>query len=132
VISLKAAHGDFHYSLQVMRPIWLPPTSVKHSAPSGPTAMPKGALTKGRAYSVIAPDGAIRPILPLTIFWVNQSAPSGPPFGGASGSLDRRSGREVQWTEKRTHEVIELMIPVQEKAPRKAGPRDWKRYYLGE
>ena len=42
----------------------------------------------------------------------------------ASRSLDRRSGGEVQWTEKRAHEVVELMFPVQEKAPRKAGPRD--------
>jgi hypothetical protein len=50
---------------------------------------------------------------------------------GASRNLDPRSGPRFNGRKKRTHGAIELMDPVQEKAPRKAGPRDWKRCYFG-
>src|SRR6266511_385299 len=61
----------------VIRPMLLPMYSVNHSLPSGPEAMPQGALSGvGMGYSVMAPSVVIRPILPLDS--VNHRLPSGP------------------------------------------------------
>jgi hypothetical protein len=62
----------------VMRPILLPVFSANHSAPSGPTVMPKGwLLAVGIGNSVITSAVVMRPIL-LPKVSVNHSAPSGP------------------------------------------------------
>src|SRR5262245_14145619 len=64
--------------LVVIRPILLPTCSVNQIAPSGPAAMPEGALLAvGATNSVIEPAVVIRPIL-LPTFSVNHRLPSGP------------------------------------------------------
>src|SRR5689334_1574334 len=63
-----------------IRPIVLAERSVYQSAPSGPTAMPKGALgllPPDPVYSVTRPAVVMRTSL-LAESTVNQSAPSGP------------------------------------------------------
>ena len=62
----------------VIRPILLALISVNHSLPSGPGAMPKGALVAvGTGNSVMAPAGVMRPIW-LPSYSVNHRLPSGP------------------------------------------------------
>ena len=70
-----------------MRPIDSSPSSVNHSAPSGPTAMSRGAgapkspggvpAGTGIVNCSIAPSTVMRPIAPAACS-VNHSAPSGP------------------------------------------------------
>src|SRR6266571_9055783 len=48
----------------IARLILFPVTSVNHTFPSGPAAMPSGALPPvGMGYSFTAPEGVILPIL---------------------------------------------------------------------
>src|SRR5580658_3687672 len=74
--------GGRGYSLMtpavVIRPTWLRPSSVNHSAPSGPAVMPKGELPAlGSGYAVRLPEVVMRPIL-FAASSVNHSAPSDP------------------------------------------------------
>src|SRR3954451_24517864 len=69
----------------VIRPIRFPRVSANHRAPSGPTAIPKGARSRapppavsvGSGNSAMSPVLVIRPIL-LPSHSVNHRTPSGP------------------------------------------------------
>ena len=60
-----------------MRPSVEVPTSVNHSAPSGPAVMPDDSATPAAGNVVIAPPVVIRPI-GCSPWLANHSAPSGP------------------------------------------------------
>src|SRR5215469_16897467 len=75
------------------------PKSVNHKLPSGPAAIPPGAVVVGGAYSVNAPDVVTLATLSAPDS-VNQRLPSGPvvmPFGSplAVGTLYSVKAPEV-------------------------------------
>src|SRR5262249_401814 len=90
----------------VMRPIWLLPFSMNHSAPSGPVVMREGALPAvGIVNSTVnTPAALIRPIL-LTAGSVNHIAPSGPvviPSGGVESRPSVRVTASACWARPTT------------------------------
>src|SRR3989440_11517178 len=93
-----AAEGSWYWVIDpcgVILPICRVPSSVNHTFPSGPAAVPKGSLLAcGSEYSLRLPPGLIRAMALLPASG-NQSAPSAPramlcgalfPLGSATGA----------------------------------------------